>query len=44
MIKLMIIMTKVTVSILCEFEDGEHWEDWRLGIHGIRIEFNNERG
>jgi len=35
---------QVTVSILCEFEDGEHWEDWRLGIHGIRIEFNNERG
>ena len=26
----------VTVSILCEFEDGQDWTDWDLGTHGIR--------
>ena len=35
---------KVAVSILCEFEDGEDYLDWEIGIHGIRIEFITERG
>jgi len=34
----------VSVSILCHFEDGADYTDWELGTHGIRIEFNNERG
>ena len=34
----------VSVSILCHFEDGADYTDWDLGTHGIRIEFNNERG
>jgi len=34
----------VSVSILCHFEDGADFMDWEIGIHGIRIEFFNERG
>lgn len=34
----------VSVSILQHFEEAEHYLDWELGIHGIRIEFMNERG
>lgn len=34
----------VAVSILCEFEDGEDYLDWEIGVHGIRIEFLSERG
>jgi len=34
----------VSVSILCHFEDGADFMDWDIGIHGIRIEFFNERG
>ncbi|XP_050549126.1 nuclear protein AMMECR1 [Daktulosphaira vitifoliae] len=34
----------VTVSILVHFEDGKDYCDWEIGIHGIRIEFYNERG
>jgi len=35
---------QVSVSILCHFEDGNDYLDWTVGIHGIRIEFHNERG
>lgn len=34
----------VSVSILQHFEDAEHYLDWKLGKHGIRIEFISERG
>ena len=34
----------VSVSILCHFEDATDFLDWEIGIHGIRIEFYNERG
>ena len=35
---------QVSVSILCQFEDGLDWTDWDLGTHGIRIEWYSERG
>ena len=35
---------QVSVSILCQFEDGADWTDWDLGTHGIRIEWFSERG
>lgn len=35
---------QVSVSILCNFEDGADFTDWELGTHGIRIEFVSERG
>jgi len=35
---------QVSVSILCNFEDGLDYSDWELGTHGIRIEFLSERG
>lgn len=34
----------VTISILLHFEDGKDYNDWEIGVHGIRIEFQNERG
>ena len=34
----------VSVSILCHFEDAADFMDWEIGMHGIRIEFYNERG
>jgi len=34
----------VSVSILCNFEDGADYLDWDIGRHGIRIEFTNDRG
>ncbi|XP_022919813.2 AMMECR1-like protein [Onthophagus taurus] len=34
----------VSVSILRHFEDGNDYLDWEIGIHGIRIEFVNEKG
>ncbi|KAG8233056.1 hypothetical protein J437_LFUL004278 [Ladona fulva] len=34
----------VSVSILRHFEDGNDCLDWEVGIHGIRIEFHNEKG
>ncbi|KAF8782650.1 AMME syndrome candidate protein 1 like [Argiope bruennichi] len=34
----------VSVSILRHFEDGRDYLDWQIGIHGIRIEFNTEKG
>ena len=34
----------VSVSILCHFEDAADFLDWDLGLHGIRIEFLNEKG
>ena len=35
---------QVSVSILCNFEDGKGFLDWELGVHGVRIEFLNEQG
>ncbi|XP_066138150.1 AMMECR1-like protein isoform X1 [Euwallacea fornicatus] len=34
----------VSVSILRHFEDGDDFLDWEVGMHGIRIEFVNEKG
>lgn len=34
----------MTVSILLHFEEGKDYNDWEIGVHGIRIEFHNERG
>jgi len=34
----------VSVSILVHFEEAATYLDWEVGVHGIRIEFNNERG
>jgi uncharacterized protein (TIGR00296 family) len=34
----------VSVSILQGFEEARDYLDWTLGVHGIRIEFLNERG
>lgn len=34
----------VSVSILQNFEEAHGHLDWTLGVHGIRIEFINERG
>ena len=34
----------VSVSILRHFEDGADYLDWIIGVHGIRIEFHNEKG
>ena len=34
----------VSVSILRHFEDDLGYLDWEIGVHGIRIEFLNERG
>jgi len=34
----------VSVSILRHFEDASDYLDWEVGIHGIRIEFLNDRG
>ncbi|KAL6448947.1 nuclear protein AMMECR1-like [Cataglyphis hispanica] len=34
----------VSVSILRHFEDGADYLDWEIGVHGIRIEFHNEKG
>lgn len=32
------------VSILTQFEPCSSYTDWQIGLHGIRIEFLNERG
>lgn len=34
----------VSVSILRHFEEAGDYLDWQVGVHGIRIEFHNERG
>lgn len=34
----------VSVSLLRHFEDGVDYRDWEIGVHGIRIEFTNEKG
>ncbi|XP_028401804.1 AMMECR1-like protein [Dendronephthya gigantea] len=33
-----------SVSLLTNFEEGDNCFDWEIGIHGIRIEFYNEKG
>lgn len=35
---------RVAVSILRHFEDAQDYLDWTVGVHGIRIEFHNEKG
>lgn len=34
----------VSVSILTQFEEADDYLDWVVGVHGIRIEFFNDRG
>ncbi|CAN0173130.1 unnamed protein product, partial [Hapterophycus canaliculatus] len=34
----------VSVSLLVEYEPARHWEDWEVGVHGIVIKFNDDRG
>lgn len=34
----------VSVSILQHFEEAEDYMDWEIGVHGIRIEYINEKG
>ncbi|XP_022088177.1 AMME syndrome candidate gene 1 protein-like [Acanthaster planci] len=33
-----------SVSLLRHFEEARDYEDWEVGVHGIRIEFYNEKG
>ncbi|CAH8648781.1 unnamed protein product [Schistosoma mattheei] len=33
-----------SVSLLLNFEEGKNYQDWQIGVHGIRIEFVNEKG
>ncbi|TMW56712.1 hypothetical protein Poli38472_006722 [Pythium oligandrum] len=33
-----------SVSLLIDYEDAEHYEDWEIGVHGIIIEFTDENG
>lgn len=33
-----------SVSLLTNFESDKNYLDWEIGIHGIRIEFHNEKG
>ncbi|CAL8077704.1 unnamed protein product [Calicophoron daubneyi] len=33
-----------SVSLLLHFEEGRNYRDWQIGVHGIRIEFVNEKG
>jgi len=33
-----------SVSLLTNFEEKQHYLDWEVGEHGIRIEFLNEKG
>jgi len=32
------------VSLLMDFEMADHYMDWEIGVHGIRIEFTSEKG
>ncbi|KAF6199449.1 hypothetical protein GE061_007475 [Apolygus lucorum] len=34
----------VSVSVLLHFEDGQDYTDWTVGVHGIRIEFEDGKG
>ncbi|XP_051155887.1 nuclear protein AMMECR1-like isoform X2 [Leptopilina boulardi] len=34
----------VTISVLHHFEHAMDYLDWEVGVHGIRIEFHDERG
>ncbi|CAN0170314.1 unnamed protein product [Ectocarpus sp. 8 AP-2014] len=34
----------VSVSLLVKYEPAQHWEDWEIGVHGIVIKFNDDRG
>uniref|UniRef100_A0A5S6R397 AMMECR1 domain-containing protein n=1 Tax=Trichuris muris TaxID=70415 RepID=A0A5S6R397_TRIMR len=33
-----------SVSLLMNFEVADDYMDWEIGVHGIRIEFHNDRG
>ncbi|XP_034240381.1 uncharacterized protein CG5902-like [Thrips palmi] len=35
---------RVSVSILCHFEEGSDYLDWELGVHGISIEYFSDKG
>ncbi len=34
----------MSISILHDFEEGDDWEDWTVGVHGIRIFFDDGYG
>lgn len=36
-------LLRVSVSLLVNFERARSWEDWVVGIHGIRIRFKASR-
>jgi AMMECR1 domain-containing protein len=33
-----------SVSLLTDFETASQYNDWQIGVHGIRIEFTSEKG
>ncbi|KAJ0399914.1 hypothetical protein P43SY_008120 [Pythium insidiosum] len=33
-----------SVSLLIDYEDAAHYEDWEIGVHGIIIDFEDEHG
>lgn len=33
-----------SISLLLDFEVADHYLDWQIGVHGIRIEFSSEKG
>lgn len=33
----------VSVSVLLNFEPCKDYKDWQVGVHGIRIEFHDDR-
>ncbi|TYZ58953.1 hypothetical protein PybrP1_001813 [[Pythium] brassicae (nom. inval.)] len=33
-----------SVSLLVDYEDADHYEDWEIGVHGIIIEFSDANG
>lgn len=39
-----LVRLNCSVSLLTNFEPAKNWKDWEIGKHGIRIEFQNEKG
>lgn len=34
----------VSVSVLLHFESADSWDDWEIGVHGVRLEIETDRG
>jgi len=34
----------VSVSVLLHFEGANAWDDWEIGLHGLRLEIETDRG